>query len=80
VRGVTLDDVWAEAESVLPRRFELHLTSNGRGTYHAVALPPFLPWEEWWAEHREAFGDTPVQAVSELVEKLRGRFPTEPSA
>jgi hypothetical protein len=73
---MTLGQVWLEAEAALPKRFTLQLTSNGRGTYHAVALPPFLPWEEWWAEHREAFGDTPEQALAELVEKLREGFGT----
>src|SRR5437773_1243221 len=58
-----LDRAWKEAEEALPEDYTLELKSNGRTAYFAASLPPFLPYEQWFAARREAFGLSPAEAL-----------------
>jgi len=73
----TLDEAWREAEAALPFRgdrrlsWKLQLTANGKGTYHAEYVPPFMPYEEWMTARHEAFGDSASEALRSLATRLR---------
>jgi hypothetical protein len=72
---------WREAEALLPHRGDrrlswgLRLMANGKGTYHAEYVPPFMPYEQWMQAHHEAFGDTATEALANLAAALRGDNP-----
>lgn len=70
-----IGDAWVECLRAIPDRWQLRLEANTRGTYYAVALPPFLPYDEWMVEKREGFGDSPGEALDELRIKLYDRSP-----
>ena len=71
-----LDVAWREAEAALPYRgdrrksWRLVLSDNGKGTYVAEYLPPFMPYDDWMDAKHEAFGDTPAEALRNLAVAL----------
>ncbi|MES2211399.1 MAG: hypothetical protein V4515_14645 [Chloroflexota bacterium] len=67
---MALGAAWRRVEKALPRRFALGLTTNGHGSYGALARPPFMDYPEWMEAKRETWADDAVTALTALAEKL----------
>jgi hypothetical protein len=65
-----LGGAWWRCEAALPARFSLDLTTNGRGTYGALARPPFMDYGAWMDAKREEWAATPTAALTALAERL----------
>jgi len=56
-----------------PRRWTVRFDIGSGGTVIAAALPPILPYEDWFAELRETSGDTFLEAATNLADLLDKR-------